>query len=171
MSKEISVCEAKIYESLYKKYNKSLYSFMYFKCGDQSRAEDLVQEAFIKLWNNCAKVIFEKAKSYLYTIANNQFLNEVAHSKVKLKYQQHSGKDDRNIESPDFVLEEQEFMVKLEKAIDGLTPGQKEVFLLNRIEDKKYREIAEMLDISVKAVEKRMHGALLKLRKSIGKKI
>lgn len=171
MAKDPSVCEAKIYESVYRQYSKSLYSFMYFKCGDQDRAEDLVQEAFIKLWNNCAKVIFEKAKSYLYTIANNQFLNEVAHQKVKLKYQQNSGKDKSNIESPDFVLEEKEFMIKLENALEELTNGEREVFLLNRIEGKKYREIAEMLSISVKAVEKRMHGALLKLRKSIGKKI
>jgi len=171
MPKEISVCETKTYELLYKKYSKSLYSFMYYKCGDQDRAEDLVQEAFIKLWDNCAKVIFEKAKSYLYTIANNQFLNEVAHFKVKLNYQQHSGKEDSNIEAPDFILEEKEFMAKLKKALDELTPGEREVFLLNRIEGKKYREIAEMLEISVKAVEKRMHGALLKLRQSIGKKI
>ncbi|MDO6801014.1 RNA polymerase sigma-70 factor [Wenyingzhuangia sp. 1_MG-2023] len=171
MSKETSVCEAKTYEFIYKQYSRSLYRFMYFKCGDQDRAEDLVQEAFIKLWNNCAKVIFSKAKSYLYTIANNQFLNEVAHNKVKLNYQQSSAKDRNNNESPDFILEEQEFMVKLEKAIEELTPGEREVFLLNRIEDKKYREIAEMLNISVKAVEKRMHGALLKLRNSIGKKI
>ena len=171
MSKKISVCEAKIYESIYKKYSKSLYSFMYFKCGNADRANDLVQESFIKLWNNCAKVIFEKAKSYLYTIANNQFLNEVAHFKVKLKYEQHNNKDDSNIESPEFLLEEKEFMDKLQIAIDELTPGEREVFLLNRIENKKYREIAEMLNISVKAVEKRMHGALIKLRKSIGKNI
>ncbi|NIJ43861.1 RNA polymerase sigma-70 factor (ECF subfamily) [Wenyingzhuangia heitensis] len=171
MLKKPSVCEAKIYESLYKKYSKSLYSFMYFKCGDKDRAEDLVQEAFIKLWNNCAKVIYNKAKSYLYTIANNQFLNEVAHFKVKLKYQQNANGEDANIETPDFVLEEKEFMNKLEKAIDNLTPGEREVFLLNRIEDAKYREIAEMLNISVKAVEKRMHGALVKLRQTIGKDI
>ena len=62
-------------------------------------------------------------------------------------------------------------MDKLQIAIDGLTLGEREVFLLNRIENKKYREIAEMLNISVKAVEKRMHGALIKLRKSVGKNI
>jgi len=171
MSEKVSVCEAKVYESIYNKYSKSLYSFMYFKCGDRDRAEDLVQEAFIKLWNNCAKVIFEKAKSYLYTIANNQFLNEVAHFKVKLKYEQNNNQDVKDITSPDFLLEEEEFKIKLENAIANLTPAQREVFLLNRIEDKKYREIAEMLNISVKAVEKRMHGALLKLKDSIGKKI
>lgn len=171
MNKEVSVCETKTYNLLYEKYSKSLYSFMYYKCGNQDRAEDLVQEAFIKLWNNCAKVIFEKSKSYLYTIANNSFLNEVAHLKVKLKYQQYSGKEDKNIESPEFVLEEKEFMEKLENAISNLTPGQREVFLLNRIEKKKYREIAELLNISVKAVEKRMHGALIKLRQTIGKNL
>lgn len=171
MAEKLSICETKTFDILYKKYSKSLYSFMYFKCGDQDRAEDLVQEAFIKLWDNCAKVIFEKAKSYLYTIANNQFLNEVAHFKVKLKYQQHSSKDDSNIESPDFVLEEKEFMDKLQNALDTLSSAEREVFLLSRIEGKKYREIAELLNISVKAVEKRMHGALLKLKEQIGKKI
>lgn len=171
MLKERSVCEAKVYESLYRQFSKPLYNFMYYKCGNQDRAEDLVQEAFIKLWNNCAKVIYEKTKSYLYTIANNQFLNEVAHQKVKLNYQKHSGKEDKNIESPDFILEEKEFSDKLEKAIGELTIKEREVFLLNRIEGKKYREISELLEISVKAVEKRMHGALVKLRNSIGKKI
>ena len=45
---------------------------------------------------------------------------------------------------------------------------QKEVFLLSRIEKMKYREIAEMLGISVKAVEKRMHLALLEMEEKIG---
>jgi DNA-directed RNA polymerase specialized sigma subunit len=45
---------------------------------------------------------------------------------------------------------------------------EREVFLLNRIEKKKYKEISEMLNISVKAVEKRMHQALLVMRKEIG---
>ncbi|MGY6649264.1 RNA polymerase sigma factor [Wenyingzhuangia sp. IMCC45574] len=171
MSKDTSVCESKVYESIYNEHSKSLYSFVYFKCGDEDRAHDLVQEAFIKLWKNCSKVIFTKAKSFLYTIANNQFLNEVAHQKVRLKYQQNHNKDIRNNESPDFIMEEQEFMLKLENAIANLTPAEREVFLMNRIENKKYREIAELLEISVKAVEKRMHGALVKLRKTIGKKI
>ena len=51
--------------------------------------------------------------------------------------------------------------------IANLSEKQREVFLLNRIEKKKYKEIAEMLGISVKAVEKRMHGALKSLREEI----
>jgi RNA polymerase sigma-70 factor (ECF subfamily) len=63
---------------------------------------------------------------------------------------------------------EKEFLEKIEKAIADLPEKQKEVFLLSRIEKKKYREIAEILGISVKAVEKRMHLALIKMKDKIG---
>ncbi|MFC2109665.1 RNA polymerase sigma factor [Bacteroidota bacterium] len=169
MSEKKSVCETTVFESLYTSHSKSLYNFIYYKCGNEAQAEDLVQEAFIKMWKNCAKVIFEKAKSFLYTVTNNLFLNEVAHKKVVLKYNQIPVNDATN-ESPDFIMEEKEFMDKLQKAISDLTDGQREVFLLNRIDKKTYKEIAEMLEISVKAVEKRMHGALVKMREKIGNK-
>lgn len=169
MSEEKSVCESKVFEDLYSSHSKSLYNFIYYKCGNEDQAEDLVQEAFIKMWNNCAKVIFEKAKSFLYTVANNMFLNEVAHKKVVLKYNQIPTTDSTN-EDPEFILEEKEFMVKLQNAISDLTDGQREVFLMSRIDKKSYKEIAELLNISVKAVEKRMHGALLKMREKISGK-
>jgi len=71
-------------------------------------------------------------------------------------------------ETPEFVLEEKEFLDKLNKTIADLPEKQRVVFLLNRIDKKKYAEIAEMLDISVKAVEKRMSLALVTLREKIG---
>ena len=58
-------------------------------------------------------------------------------------------------------------MDKLQAAIAELSEAQREDFLLNRIDKKTYNEIAEMLDISVKAVEKRMHNALKQLRKLV----
>ena len=70
-------------------------------------------------------------------------------------------------ELPEFVLREKEFQQELNDAINSLSEKQREVFLLNRIEKKKYREIAEMLGISQKAVEKRMHQAMLHLKSKI----
>jgi len=64
-------------------------------------------------------------------------------------------------------MEEKEFMDKLQQTLAELPEGQREVFLLNRIDKKTYTQIAEMLDISVKAVEKRMHNALKHLRKLV----
>lgn len=168
--KSRSVCEDNTYKHLFDLHSKSLRNFIYYKCGDIQQAEDIVQDAFIKLWDNCSKIVFEKAKSFLYTVARNNFLNEVAHKKIVLQHQANY-KTDRTNESPEFLLEEKQFMEKLQAVIADLPEKQREVFLLSRIDKKKYSEIAEMLDISVKAVEKRMSQALIILRKKIGDKI
>ncbi|WP_100803253.1 RNA polymerase sigma factor [Ulvibacter sp. MAR_2010_11] len=166
MKESTNVCNESIFNKVYTDFGKPVWRFIYFKCGDKDQADDLVQEAFIKLWQNCAKVPLEKAKSFLYTVANNTFLNEVAHKKVVLKHarlQPHKVND----QSPEFLLEEKQYLKKLENALANLGEAQRTAFLLNRIEGKKYREIAEILGISVKAVEKRMSQALASLRLEI----
>jgi RNA polymerase sigma-70 factor (family 1) len=161
------ICEELIFSGFFKANVKSLRNYLYFKFGNEEKANDITQDSFIKLWENCQKVPLEKAKSYIYTIANNASLNEIAHQKVVLRYAQHNTENDRTNLSPEFLIEEEEFKQKLEKAIEKLTEAQRTAFLLHRIEGKKYQEIAVMLDISVKAVEKRIHGALVTLRQEI----
>ncbi len=163
MKKAASVCDENTFSTIYNNVAQSVWKFIFYKCGDQAQADDLVQEAFIKLWNNCAKVPPQKAKSFLYTVANNAFLNEVAHKKVVLKHKQLIFQKVNN-ESPEFLMEEKQYHKKLQKAIANLTEAQRTAFLMNRIDGKKYSEIAEILNISVKAVEKRMSLALKSLR-------
>lgn len=166
MPTQDNVCEESVYHRVFHSLSASLYNFIYFKCGNVSQAQDLVQEAFIKLWENCEKVPPDKAKSFLYTVCNNAFLNEVAHKKIVLKYVEKTGPN-INEQSPQYLLEEKEFEKKLQTALTNLTEAQRTAFLMNRIDGKKYREIAEILNISVKAVEKRMSQALESLRKEI----
>ncbi len=161
-----NVCEEKTFSQIYNDYGKTIWNFLYFKCGDNAQADDLVQDAFIKLWQNCKKVTREKAKSFLYTVSNNMFLNQVAHERVVLQYAQLQPQK-VDIQSPQFLLEEKQYHQRLQNAIANLTETQRTAFLLNRIEGKKYAEIAEILEISVKAVEKRMSHALASLRKEI----
>lgn len=168
MPKELNkICKDHIFKSFYETYSKDLIKFLYFKFGDAETANDVMQDAFVKLWQNCTKVPYNKAKSFLFTVANNLFLNIKKHEQVIRKNKVHLI-DRNNIESPDFLMEEKEFQIKLDLVINGLTTKQKEVFLLSRIEKKKYKEIAEMLNISIKAVEKRMHKVLIVMRKEIG---
>ncbi len=162
------VCNERVYKKLYFLYAKDLKSFLIFKFNDVTSAEDLTQDAFIKLWENCKKVSFLKAKSFLFTVANNAFLNIKKHEQVKQRHQKSLFKNSTN-ESPEFVLLEKEFYQKLKNTIDNLPEKQREVFLMNRIEKLKYKEIAVKLNISVKAVEKRMHLALKVMRDKIGK--
>lgn len=168
MSKPLkdTICDDTLFASAFKKYATELHNFLYYKFGDRLNPKDKVQEAFIKLWKNCEKVTPAKARSYLYTVANNLMLNEVAHQKVVLNYQKLPTKAYTN-ESPEFLLEEQQYMQRLQKALSNLTEAQRTAFLMNRIEGKKHKEIAEILGISTKAVEKRIYGALNKLREHI----
>jgi RNA polymerase sigma-70 factor (ECF subfamily) len=109
----------------------------------------------------------EKAKSYLFTVANNISLNAIKHQKVVLKYakEQPQKKEDR--QDPVYKLEEEEFKQKLQQAISELKPKQRSTFLLHRIDGKTYKEIAEIENVSVKAIEKRMSQALTQLRQHI----
>ncbi len=161
-----SICEEQLFSSLFNKYSKDLHDFLYYKFGDLLNPKDKVQEAFIKLWQNCAKVSPEKAKSFVFTTANNLMLNEVAHQKVVLKHRQQHPKHYTN-ESPEFLMQESQYNDKLQRALSNLTEAQRLAFMMNRVEGKRFKEIAALLDISVKAVEKRIYGALKKLREDI----
>lgn len=162
-----STCDEIIFSSFFKNQAKSLRNFLFYKYGNKDQAEDLAQEAFIKLWQNCSDVPIEKAKSYLYTIANNSALNGISHEKVVLKYEKEFSGLDKTNENPEFILEEKQFRNKLLKAIENLNETQRVAFLMHRVDGKKYSEIAEELNIGIKAVEKRIHLALLELRKEI----
>ncbi len=145
---------------------KTLRNYLYYKYGDASLASDAAQEAFIKLWQNATQVSLSKAKSFLYTVANNASLNQIAHKKVVFNFA-NNNQNNQYSESPEFILEEKEFENKLQKAIQKLPEKNRIPFLLNRIDGKKYKEIAEILDVNIKTVEKRMSAALQELKKEI----
>lgn len=168
--KEPSLCEEEVYNELFRTHYASATKFIYYKCGDLQQAEDIVQNVFIKMWKLCATIIFSKAKSYLYSACKHSFLNEVAHKKVVLKHQK-TVAEHTNYESPDFLIELDEFRVKLKQAISALSVKEREVFLLSRVEGKTYKEIAEITGLTVKAIERRMSKALKELREVLGKHI
>ena len=161
------ICEERMFAKLYNELAKDLHDYVYYKYGEHVNPEDKVQEAFIKLWNNCRDVPPDKAKSFLFTVINNLTLNELKHQKVILKYRQKPQKESTN-ETPQFIMEETEYMMKYQTALSNLPEGQREAFLLNRVEGKRHKEIAVLLGISRKAVEKRIYSALDKLRKELG---
>ena len=161
------VCDEKLYNEHFKRHAKDLHNFLHYKYGAENNPGDLVQEAFLKLWDNCHKVEEEKARSFLFTVATNKMLNELSKKQTVLRYSQEKPKSQTS-ESPEYVMEEKEYMDKLQNALESLTEQQRVTFLLNRIEGKKHKEIAEMLGISRKAVEKRIYTALDILRKKVG---
>jgi len=161
-------CEEAVYNDLFRKIAPLLRNFLYAKYKHEERASDMVQEAFLTLWKNCSKVMPNMAKAYVFKVAQNQMLKLIDKDKTKEKHIAFIHRDRHN-ENPEFQLEFTEFDQRVQAAINDLTEAQREVFLMNRIEKMTYAEIAALLEISQKAVEKRMSKALVSLREKIGK--
>lgn len=147
-------------------YAQTLSNILFYKYGDLLNPSDKVQEAFIKLWENCSKITPETAKSYLYTTANNMMLNEVKHQKVVLKYQQVKPKDYTN-ESPEFILRKKEFLKRFERALSKLKEEERVAFLLNKVDGKTHKEVADILDVTKKVAEHRIYAAFKKLKSEL----
>ncbi|MFT5892315.1 MAG: RNA polymerase sigma factor (sigma-70 family) [Dokdonia sp.] len=161
-----SVCEDHIFSKLYDAHAQALTNFLFYKYGDYLNPKDTAQEAFIKLWENCKKVDILKAKSYLYTIANNMMLNHVKHHKVVLNFRKIQPKEYTN-ESPEFLLQKEEFLVNYQKVLGRLSEEQRVAFLLNKAEGKKHQEIADELGVTKKVVEYRIYSAFKQIKEEL----
>ncbi len=159
-----TLCDEKTFTEVFRNYAKSLNSYLYYQLGDTSQAQDITQEAFMTLWRKCAEVQLASARGYVFMVAKNKMLNMVERKKVKLNFSKQTVKTQSGI-TPEHILEEKEFQAALEQAIQNLPEKQRVVFLMSRIDRLKYAEIAELLGISKKAVEKRIYLALDALRK------
>ena len=169
MEENRNVCQESIFKNIFEKHSEVIRNFIYYKCSDIQQAEDIAQEAFVKLWKNCKKVMLENAKSFLMKIAQNIFYNEAKRSKVILKYNNSTDVSNLYDHDPEFLMEEKEFLNLLNKAISDLRPKLREVFLLSRKDKKTYREIAEIVGLTQKAVERRMSLALIELKDKLGR--
>lgn len=161
-----NICEAKVFEHVYNTYSKDVHDFLYYKYGSQFNPKDKTQEAFIKLWDNCKKVTLSKAKSFLFTVANNMVLNDIKHRKVVLNHQKLTPKSHTN-ETPEFILEQEQFYQRYTKVLANLSDEQRVAFLLNKAEGKKHSEIAEILGVTQKVVEYRIYSAFSILKKEL----
>ncbi|WOK07213.1 sigma-70 family RNA polymerase sigma factor [Imperialibacter roseus] len=168
MEKSDNVCKEKVFNQVFVDNAKDLFNFLHFKYQDEDEAKDLVQEAFGKLWDNCNKVTIEKARGFLFVCANNLMKNNLSKKNTALKHQPDLKVDESSKENPQYLMEESEFEDKLNRALQELPEEQRVTLLLKRIEGKKQKEIAEMLGISEKAVEKRLYKAMNTLREKLG---
>jgi RNA polymerase sigma-70 factor (family 1) len=164
---EPALCTEIVFRSVFEEHFKLLRNFLIFRFRNTERAEDTAQNAFVILWENCGMLKPEQAKSFLFTTAIRLSLNSIKHDKVVANFELQTKSNEAHSESPEFLLVEGELRKQLEQAINDLPEKQRMVFLMNRFENQSYTEIATLLDLSVKTVEKRMHLALMSLRKVI----
>ena len=129
-------------------------------------AEEIVQDAFLKLWEAPQSIEAVKSiKSYLYKAVINASLNYVSRQK---SIEQHHEKIASEF-SEEYILEldeENELIVFLRKEIDKLPSKCQKIFKMNRYDGLKYKEIAQILNISEKTVENHVANALKTIREA-----
>lgn len=158
------------FQDVFDKYYEYIRNYLYYLSGDIKLSEDLTQDVFLQLWENRKKVKDETLRSYLFTIARNNYFKSFRKQKTDLKFKSGYFEKIEN-ESPEFIMELKEFDAKLQKTISGLPEKCRTIYLMNRIDEMTYQEIADSLNVSVKAIEKQMSKALSILRKELGMKI
>lgn len=167
--------DAKAFESVFKFWYEPLVNFADEYISDLESARNIVQTIFMKLWEKHEMVDpSSNLKSYLYMATRNSCLSHIRHLKVESDYFRRTYKNGENLQLNYEALEELDIdqidFSKLEtiiqETIDSLPERCREVFLMSRIQDMKNKQIAERLDITVKAVEANITRALTKLREN-----
>lgn len=166
------------FETVFKKYYKSLCVFAEHYVGEPEMAKEIVSDFFLKIWENRRNIqINTSVKNYCYTSIRNQSLKYLEHLKVLKKYKEYAENRIRHIQfmesvSGDYPLANlisQEIVEEIETSIDVLPERCKEIFMLSRFEDMSYEDISKKLDVSINTVRKQMSRALEKLRNSLSK--
>lgn len=161
--KKIKTSDEDAFRVLYEEYSPRIFGFLCRKLNDREQAYDLVQEVFVRVWNNREKLDETKSiKSYLFTAANNAAIDFFRKKKLETvdidDYENASVyRFEENFDIPDHI----------KAALNKLTPMQKNVFYMSRFEGLKHEEIAEVLKLSKRTVENHISRALGALRENL----
>ncbi len=163
----VNLKDEQLFESLFKEHYSPLVHFAFQYVNDGDEAEEIVQQMFTKLWAaNKSIEINTSAKSYLYGAVRNACLNYIKHESVKQSHAEFARRNMSISTTTDF-LELDELTEAIEAAYSKIPEKCLEVFQLSRGEGKKYHEIAEIQQVTIKTVEKQMSKALKILREEL----
>jgi RNA polymerase sigma-70 factor (ECF subfamily) len=159
------------YNELFLHFYASLQQFAFLYIQSKQLSEEIVSDVFIKIWEK-RKTLHNigNLKLYLFTSTRNTAINYLK----KQKGQQHIAAQDYWIElnsvyfDPEKLMITAEMVTKIHKAIQSLPPKCKMIFKLIKEEGLKYKEVAALLNLSVKTVENQMTLALKKISVAIG---
>jgi len=167
----IEEINVELFDQVFRQYARPLFYYA-AKFVDDDQAKDLVQDTFVKLWSDQSLVITKSLNALLFTAVRNRCLQQLEKQKVRNRYAE-STRLVLQMEELQFYMDErsslieQEMEDKLNEVLNRLPDRCREIFKMSRFENKKNREIAEELDISVKAVEKQISKALATIRQEM----
>ena len=168
------------FEELVERYQHRLVGVMHHLVGSADEAEDLAQEVFLRVYR-ARKKYRPRAKfsTWLFTIANNLALNSLRSRQrkpvVPLNVRDSGPLGPRPAESlvhdraeqPAQSLQQQELAAIIQRALEGLNERQRMAVVLNKFEEMSYEEIAEVMNLTTKAVKSLLSRARSNLREAL----
>lgn len=167
----IALGDQKAFRNLYDLYGEKVYNMALSYVQNKEDAEEVTQDVFANIFRNASKFKGEAAVStWIYRISINTSLNLLKRRK-KFSFLDFS---DKNQDRPDFqhpgvLLERSENAKLLFIAIDTLPENQKTAFILSFVEDLKRQEVADIMEMSLKAIESLLQRAKANLREKLEK--
>lgn len=154
------------FKALFDRHFDPIRRYLYYRSGDGQLSTDLAQDTFMKVWERGKPLKPDEDYGLLYKIAGDLFVSHIR--RVKLSREIFSELEfPLRDEGPEGELQYRELEENYKRVLAGLPEKQRTVFMMSRMEELSYGEIAERLSISVKAVEKRMSAALVQMRRKI----
>ena len=164
---KLSLSDENALTELYQYYYKKLVQFSKSIVRTNELAEEVVEDVFIKLW--CNRVSIHEIKNlnvYLYIAVKNTSLNTLsqkARQLISAPFDFLNIEFENELGKPDDLLITAEMMQRMQHAIDALPPRCKMIFKLIREDGLKYKEVAEILNISVNTIDAQMAIAVKKI--------
>lgn len=158
------------FKKLFDTYFDSIRRYLYYRCSDTELASDVAQDLFTRIWEKSMHIDPAKDKALLYKMASDMIVSKLRRKKVEMNYsnsiivEEYRNTPEKNIEYGQLKMKYSQVLLKMPEKV-------RTTFLMSRGEELKYSEIAERLNVSVKAIEKRMNLALALLRKELKNEI
>lgn len=157
------------FNALYRAYSRPLFLRVVNMIKSEDDAQEIIQELFIKLWQNRDTIDTIKSfQSYIFTIANNlvyNYFRKISHDQALIQKLLINAAD--HYLDGQALLENKEAGEIFQKAINQLTPQCKQVFQLCKIDGKSHKEVAELMGISMPTVNSHMTNAVRSIREYI----
>mgnify|MGYP001031540550 CR=1 FL=1 len=157
------------FKKLFEMHFDAIRRYLYYRCSDADLASDVAQDLFTRIWEKGMDLDPHNDKALLYKMASDMIVTKLRRKKVELNYIS-SIVPDNTVHADQYSgnnPEYNELAKQYSDALVSMPEKQRVAFLLSRNENLKYQEISQRLNISVKAVEKRVSGALEILRKKL----
>lgn len=156
--------EAELFNHLFRLYYQQLLFFAMQYIADEEECHDIVSAVFEEVWRNIGKIEEPKAKSFLYKSVRNKCIDYVRRQKVKQQYVEFTELMSKRYIHEEYDYEKKDYYGLVNKVMNILKPPTREILEACYIQGKKYKEVAEEMNISIATVKKHMVRALKILR-------